>query len=151
MSLSAYVFIRKIMKSVFKLHFCAQWEDHRYSFVWLSYFGFGRSRRRELLGTTPCWASSVGAQRDGTCICCWAPARLQNGACSAPAAIDRCLLPAGRSAANPPVGQTDADRYGDPASHTVRATSILIVVIYFRPDNSHVWLCIREYNCCLTT
>jgi len=108
MSLSAYVFIRKIMKSVFKLHFSAQWEDHRYSFVWLSYCGFGRSRRRELLGTTPCWASSVGAQRDGTCICCWAPARLQNGACSAPAAIDRCLLPAGRSAANPPVGQTDA-------------------------------------------
>jgi len=50
------------------------------------------------------WASVVGSQHDATRICCWAPA---------PAAIDRCILPTGRSAANPPAAaqwdrQTDA-------------------------------------------
>jgi len=60
--------------------------------------------------------------------CCWAPA---------PAAADRYLLPAGRSATNPPHaaaavdrwdrrtdGRQTLDRFMDPDPHTMRAVSI---------------------------
>jgi len=61
--------------------------------------------------TSLCSASSVGSQRDAARFCCLAPARLQHGARSAPAAIDRYLLPAGRSAANPPAAVSAVDRW----------------------------------------
>jgi len=60
----------------------------------------------------------------------------------APAAVDRYVLPVGRSAANPPhaaaaVEQTDGrtdvrtpDRYVDPAAHTMRAVSIRCTTVY---------------------
>ena len=60
----------------------------------------------------------------------------------APAAVDRYVLPVGRSAANPPhaaaaVEQTDGrtdvrtpDRYVDPAAHTMRAVSIRCMTVY---------------------
>jgi len=65
----------------------------------------------------------------------------------APAAVDRCLLPERRSAANPPrAAQTDGtdkqtdgrtlDRFIDPAPHTVRALSI----IASSSDSIYCWL-----------
>ena len=76
-------------------------------------------------------------------VCCWVPCCGRHGdgrrCCSAPApAIDRYLLAAGRSAANPPATvtavdwcdrQTDGrtlDRFIDPAPHTMRAALICI-------------------------
>ena len=62
--------------------------------------------------TSLCSASSSGCQRDTACICCWAPARaarrLLRARC---AAIDRYLLSAGRSAANPPQTAAAVDRW----------------------------------------
>ena len=82
-----------------------------------------------------CWASSVGyplpadATRTGLCI-------------TAPAAVDRYILPTGRSAANPPAAvaavdrwdrQTDerTDRCIDPAVHAMRAASIMWTTAWF--------------------
>ena len=81
---------------------------------------------RTIINTLSCrtslWSASyVGCQRNTARICCWAPA------------ICRCLLPAGRSAANPRRRpflqssdgtdrqmdrQTDAKPFHDPAPHT---------------------------------
>jgi len=79
-------------------------------------------------------------------VACSMTGALQDGTHSAPAAIDRCLLLAGRSAANPPVtvaavdrwdrqtdGRTDGrtpDCYIDSSPHTI--IIIIIIIDIFR-------------------
>jgi len=73
------------------------------------------------------WASSVGSQHDATRISCWAPAERRQQLST------DTLMPAWRSAANPPaavsIGETDRqtdgrkpDRYIDPAPYIIAAT-----------------------------
>jgi len=83
------------------------------------------------------WASSYHSQHDATRICCWAPA---------PAAIDRYLLQAPRSAVDQPHAAAAAvdrrDRQTDGRTpHTMRAASTKCITVCRQSSSSTTACC----------